>query len=132
MNNITAVFTHCNKASTENPDRLIDKLTYEQKNFLEKIDNRFTIIPNPEWFEPHGSLTKSRLDYLRNNVSAIERNFTFSILKLIRLVCEIKNVKSQPEVDQALNDYERNAIKDNAKQELLDRLEKIPGKNELN
>ncbi|CAB4442894.1 unnamed protein product [Rhizophagus irregularis] len=131
MNNITAVFTHCNKANTENPDRLIDKLTYEQTNFLEKINKRFTIIPNPEWFEPQGSLTRSRLDYLRSNVSEIERNFTFSILKLVKLVCEIQNVKSQPEVDQALNDYEVNSVQDNAKQVLLDKLEKIPETNEL-
>ncbi|CAB4381951.1 unnamed protein product [Rhizophagus irregularis] len=131
MNNITAVFTHCNKANTENPDRLIDKLTYEQTNFLEKINKRFTIIPNPEWFEPQGSLTRSRLDYLRSNVSEIERNFTFSILKLVKLVCEIPNVKSQPEVDQALNDYEVNSVQDNAKQVLLDKLEKIPETNEL-
>jgi hypothetical protein len=130
MNNITAVFTHCNKANTENPERLVDKLTYEQTNFLEKINNRFTVIPNPEWFEPQGSLTRSRLEYLKNNITAIKKNFTFSIMKLVRLVCEIQNVKSQPEVDQALNDYEENAVQENARQVLLDRLEKIPETND--
>ncbi|CAB5392218.1 unnamed protein product [Rhizophagus irregularis] len=88
MNNITAVFTHCNKANMENPDRLIDKLTYEQTNFLEKINK-------------------------------------------LKLVCEIQNIKSQPEVDQALNDYEVNSVQDNAKQVLLDKLEKIPETNGL-
>lgn len=39
--------------------------------------------------------------------------------------------KSQPEVDQALNDYEENAVQENAKQVLLDKLEKIPETNGL-
>ncbi|GBB83970.1 hypothetical protein RclHR1_10600007 [Rhizophagus clarus] len=131
MNNITAVFTHCNKVNTENPDLLIDKLTCEQTNFLEKINNRFTVIPNPEWFGPQGQLTRSRLEYHRKNISTIERNFTFSILKLIRLVYEIQNVKSQPEVEQALNEYEENSVQDNAKQVLIDKLEKIPESHDL-
>ena len=126
MNNITAVFTHCNKANTEDPKRLMEKLTEEQKIFLQKINHRYTVIPNPEWFEPRESLTKSRLDYIKNNIDSIEKNFTFSLIKLVRLVCEIQNIKSEPEVDQALDDYEKNAVKDNAKQELIDRLNNIP------
>lgn len=71
-----AVFSKCKKAPTIDPNQLLNSLTLEQKEFLDRIDNRFTVSPNLDIFDEPDDQTVAHMTNLKNYIVGIPNLYT--------------------------------------------------------
>ncbi|CAI2166201.1 4493_t:CDS:2 [Funneliformis geosporum] len=78
LKNMIAVFTKCRKAPTINPDQLLNSFSQEEKNFLDRIGNRFTISPNLDIFEPNDPIFVHHMTNLKEYITNFPDFYTIS------------------------------------------------------
>ncbi|CAG8583385.1 14457_t:CDS:1 [Funneliformis caledonium] len=84
LNNMIAVFSKCRKAPTINPDQLLNSFSQEEKDFLDRIGNRFTISPNLEIFdEPNDLIVARHMTNLKNYIVSFSDCYTAAIFKKV-------------------------------------------------
>ncbi|PKY56969.1 hypothetical protein RhiirA4_448884 [Rhizophagus irregularis] len=89
LNHMIAVFSKCRKAPTIDPDLLFNSLAQEQKDFLNSIDNRFTVSPNLDIFEePDDPIVERHVKNLKNYIVDIPAFYTTASFEKIRIARE--------------------------------------------
>ncbi|GES76270.1 hypothetical protein GLOIN_2v1579392 [Rhizophagus clarus] len=89
LNHMIAVFSKCRKASTIDPELLLNSLVQEQKDFLNSIGKRFTISPDLEIFEdPDDPIVSRHIKNLKNYIVDIPSFYTVASFEKVRIARE--------------------------------------------
>ena len=84
-----AVFSKCRKVPTINPDQLFNSLAQEEKDFLNRVGNRFTISPNLDIFgEPDDPIVVRHMTDLKNYIVGIPNFYTTDVFEKVRIARE--------------------------------------------
>ncbi|CAG8566597.1 uncharacterized protein OCT59_025893 [Rhizophagus irregularis] len=98
LNHMIAVFSKCRKAPTIDPDLLFNSLAQEQKDFLNSIDNRFTISPNLEIFEePDDPIVARHIKNLKNYIADIPNFYTTASFEKVCMEIERRHLEETRE-----------------------------------
>src|SRR5581483_5201426 len=80
-----SVFSHCNTKQTNDPEYFIQSCWNKQiREFVDSVNGRWAISPNPEIFPPGNLVHKERLKRLRNHITSINGVYTSEILEKAR------------------------------------------------
>ncbi|CAG8705774.1 922_t:CDS:2, partial [Funneliformis mosseae] len=89
LNNMIAVFSKCRKAPTINPDQLFNSFSQEEKDFLNRIGNRFTISPNLEIFdEPNDPIVVRHMTKLKEYIVNFPDLYTTAVFEKVLMARE--------------------------------------------
>ncbi|EXX55265.1 hypothetical protein RirG_226900 [Rhizophagus irregularis DAOM 197198w] len=89
LNHMIVVFSKCRKAPTKDPDLLFNSLVQEQKDFLNSIDNRFTVSPDLDIFEePDDPIVERHVKNLKNYIVDIPDFYTTASFEKVRIARE--------------------------------------------
>ncbi|POG74094.1 hypothetical protein GLOIN_2v1579392 [Rhizophagus irregularis DAOM 181602=DAOM 197198] len=89
LNHMIVVFSKCRKAPTKDPDLLFNSLVQEQKDFLNSIDNRFTVSPDLDIFEePDDPIVERHVKNLKNYIVDIPDFYTTASFEKVRMEIE--------------------------------------------
>jgi hypothetical protein len=78
------VFTNCRKVQTKDRSKMEDDLSNLLKSFLDKIGNRWVILPDLDIFEPSDPIVKRHLDDLKHYISLNPKSFTTDLFKKVK------------------------------------------------
>jgi hypothetical protein len=102
-----AVFTKCKKAPTINPILLLSSLVPEQKDFLDRIGNKFIISPNLDIFgEPDDQIVARHMTNLKNYIAGIPNLYTADTFK--KVCSELQERERQQMRGNQTKPYQRN------------------------
>ena len=96
-----AVFSKCKKAPTIDPNQLFNSLTWEQKDFLNRIGNRFTVSPNLDIFdEPNDQTVANNMTNLKNYIISIPNLYTkYDFEKVYIEIQETERKRNQTDIN---------------------------------
>nr|CAG8575778.1 4024_t:CDS:2 [Entrophospora candida] len=110
MDYIIAIFSHATKKQNASRDEMRNDWNLTVSSFIRKIDNRWGISPNSDYYPPDDLVHKARLGEIKAFISGTRGVYTTEAFKSARREQEkIQRIKKQEE-EQAKKQYEENLI----------------------
>src|SRR5581483_7304474 len=80
-----SVFSHCNTKQTNDPEYFIQSCWNKQiREFVDSVDGRWAISPNPEIFPPDNPVHQKRLQELQNIIASLNGVYINDLLEKAR------------------------------------------------
>ncbi|KAG9288144.1 hypothetical protein G9A89_000939 [Geosiphon pyriformis] len=109
LDHVIIVFSNCTRLQTEDRQKFFAGLNERQKRLIKKVDNRYSIFPNPDIYWPDKyEIIEENIRILKNFILAIRGHYNHRISRIIRQACTTQNETQTIEVQQAIYTYEDN------------------------
>nr|CAG8582637.1 14751_t:CDS:2 [Entrophospora candida] len=105
---IIAIFSHATKKQNASRDEMRNAWNPTVSSFIRRLDNRWGISPNPDYYPPDDLVHKARLGEIKAFISGTRGVYTTEEFESARRAQEeIQRIKKQEE-EQAKRQYEEN------------------------
>ncbi|CAG8573855.1 14217_t:CDS:2, partial [Ambispora leptoticha] len=128
LDHIIVVFTKCSKKQIQDPQVLLDGLSKKQKELLERVHDRWIIVPNPDYFDADSPETVENLTKLKKHINSINDIYTKSIFQSVKDAQQQRLLQLQGEIEASFQAYDQERLVDGddlAKERFQERMAKI-------
>jgi hypothetical protein len=109
LQHIILVFSHCNKKQTEQPEYFRESCWNEPiKAFVNSVDNRWAISPNPDTFPPDNTVHQKCLQDLQNIITSMNKVYTTEIFERVQKIQEENARIAREAEEKRQREYDEN------------------------